>query len=191
MRNVSRFLIGAILLAGSASPAAAQSPNTDTYFYTPGGGGVNGALGMCLNASSKAVPCSSVNVLPSPVSLGPFPSNTTTGVVAAPITGNATGAAGAVVGTLAAAAAKTTYICGFNVSSVGGTAASSPITVAGVIGSSQVYQTPINAAGGQILVSQTFNPCIPASAVNTAITITTTAAAGATAVDVNSWGFQL
>jgi hypothetical protein len=31
---------------------------------------------------------------------------------------------------------------------------------------------------------------LPSSAVNTAITITTTAAAGATAVDVNSSGFQ-
>ncbi len=106
------------------------------------------------------------------------------------ITGNATGSTGAVVGTLAAAAGKTTYICGFNVSSIGGTAASSPITVAGLIGSSQVYQTPVNGTAGLILVQQTFTPCIQASATNTAITITTTAAAGATAVDVNSWGFQ-
>ena len=108
----------------------------------------------------------------------------------AAITGNAAGTTGAVVGTLAAAAGKFTYICGFNVSSVGGTAPSSPITVAGIVGSSQVYQTPINAAGGQILVSQNFTPCIASSAVNTAVTITTTAAAGATAVNVNSWGFQ-
>jgi hypothetical protein len=108
----------------------------------------------------------------------------------ATITGNATGTTGAVVGTLAAAPGKFTYICGFNVSSVGGTAPSSPITVAGIVGSSQVYQTPINATGGQILVSQNFIPCIPSSAANTAITITTTAASGATAVDVNSWGFQ-
>jgi hypothetical protein len=106
------------------------------------------------------------------------------------ITGNSTGTTGAVVGTLAGTAGKTTYICGFNVSTVGGTAASSPITVAGLIGSSQVYQTPVNATGGQIVVTQNFNPCIPASAVNTAITVTTTAAVGATAVDVNSWGFQ-
>ena len=106
------------------------------------------------------------------------------------IQGNAAGSTGAVVGTLAAAAAKTTYICGFNVSSIGGTAPSSPITVAGLIGSSQIYQTPINGTNGLILVQQNFTPCIPASAVNTAITITTTAAAGATAVNVNSWGFQ-
>lgn len=106
------------------------------------------------------------------------------------ITGNAAGTTGAVVGTLTATGTTTAYICGFNVSTIGGTAASSPITVAGLVGSSQVYQTPVNATAGQILVSQTFNPCIPASAVNTNITVTTTAAAGATAVDVNSWGFR-
>src|SRR4051794_9337952 len=51
---------------------------------------------------------------------------------ATPITGNATGTTGAVVGTLAGAASKTTFICGFDVSAVGGTAAVGPITVAGV-----------------------------------------------------------
>lgn len=130
-------------------------------------------------SGTVAVRMSSTSVQTSPVP-----------IITVPITGNGAGTTGAVVGTLAAAAGKLTYICGFNVSSVGGTAASSPITVAGLIGSSQVYQTPVNATGGQILVSQSFNPCIPSSAVNTAITTTTTAAAGATAVDVNSWGYQ-
>ena len=52
-----------------------------------------------------------------------------------------------------------------------------------------------NAAGSTAAVVGTlaaanFNPCIPASATNTAITITTTANGTATAVDVNSWGYQ-
>jgi hypothetical protein len=94
------------------------------------------------------------------------------------------------VGTLDGVAGKVTYLCGFNVSTIGGTASSAPVTVAGLVGSSQVYQRPVNATAGQILISQNFNPCIPASAANTAITVTTTAAAGATAVDVNSWGYQ-
>jgi len=108
---------------------------------------------------------------------------------ATPITGNAAGTTGAVVGTLAAASGKFTYICGFNVSAIGGTAAIGPITVAGLIGSSQVYQLNSTAAAGQPL-TQNFFPCIPSSAVNTAITITTTADGTATAVDVNSWGYQ-
>lgn len=128
---------------------------------------------------------SSVPVIPS----SQYPGNDT--AAAAPITGNSTGSTGAVVGTLAAAASKTTFICGFNISALGGVASIGPVTVAGLIGSSQVYQLPVNATAGQILVTQNFNPCIPASAVNTAITITTTADGTATAVDVNSWGYQL
>lgn len=108
---------------------------------------------------------------------------------ATPISGNAAGTTAAVVGTLAAAASQTTYICGFNVQAIGGTAAIGPITVAGLVGSSQIYQGSSSAAGGTVASAQ-FNPCIPASAVNTAITITTTANATATAVNVNSWGFR-
>jgi hypothetical protein len=108
-----------------------------------------------------------------------------------PITGNSTGSTGAVVGTLAGSAGKTTYICGFNVSAVGGAATVGPITVAGLVGSSQVYQAPVNGtAPAPTVASFTFTPCIAASAANTAITVTTTANGTATAVDVNSWGFQ-
>lgn len=187
-----RYLLRTLVLAASLFlplKAFAQSPNSDTYFYTPGGSGVNGAMGMCLNTSNKAVPCSAANVLPSPVSITPFPGNPATGSSATPVTGNAAGSTGAVVGTLAGAASKTTYICGFNVSAIGGTAAVGPITIAGLTGSSQVYQASSSAAGGKV-ADASFNPCIPASAANTPITITTTADGTATAVDVNSWGYQ-
>lgn len=108
-----------------------------------------------------------------------------------PISGNAAGNTAAVVGTLAAATGKTTYICGFNVQAIGGTATVGPITVAGLIGGSQVYQTDVNSATvGKKVAGETFSICIPASAQNTAITVTTTANGTATAVDVNAWGFQ-
>jgi len=160
---------------------------------TPVGSGVQAtALRTTLATDSPgiitlgpAAIASSVPIIPS----SQYPGNNT--AAAAPITGNATGSTGAVVGTLAAAASKTTFICGFNVSAIGGVATVGPVTVAGLIGSSQVYQVPVNATAGQVLLTQNFNPCIPASAVNTAITITTTADGTATAVDVNSWGYQL
>jgi hypothetical protein len=108
------------------------------------------------------------------------------------ISGNAAGTTAAVVGTLAASAGKFTYICGFNVNAIGGVATVGPITVAGLIGSSQVYQTDVNSATvGKQVAGANYNPCIPASAVNTAITVTTTANGTATAVNVNSWGYQL
>lgn len=105
------------------------------------------------------------------------------------IGGNAQGSTLAVVGTLAGVASKTTYICGFNVSAIGGTAAVGPVTVAGIVGGSQVYQ--MNSAATPIFLTQAFSPCIPATATNTPITTTTTADGTATAVDVNSWGYQL
>jgi hypothetical protein len=105
------------------------------------------------------------------------------------ITGNANGSTGAVVGTLAAVAAKTTFVCGFTVNAAGGTAAVGPIVLAGIVGSSMTFQG-FSSASGFAMNPMNFNPCLPASAPNTAITITTTADATATAVNVNSWGYQ-
>lgn len=101
----------------------------------------------------------------------------------------ASGTTGAVVSTLAAAAGVTTHICGMNLSFTG-TGPIGAITVAGLLGGSQVIQWGETAATTKP-VQLDFKPCLPASAVNTAITVTTTAAAGATAVNVNSWGFRL
>ncbi len=119
---------------------------------------------------------------PLPVSPDAYPNGATA------ITGNAAGTTGAVVGTLAGAAAKTTFICGFSVDAIGGTAAIGPITVAGLITSSMVFQLTSSATG--VFRAVPFSPCVPASAVNTAITITTTADGTASAVNVNAWGYQ-
>lgn len=105
-----------------------------------------------------------------------------------PIQGNGTGSTGAVVGTLAAAAAKTTYLCDFDISATGGVATLGPIVVAGLLGGSKTYQLFSTATGANL--SKTFTPCLPSSTTNTAITITTTADATASAVDVNSSGYQ-
>ena len=102
------------------------------------------------------------------------------------LAGNATGSTGAVVGTLTSQTGRTAFICGFSVNAIG-TLAVGPITIAGLTGASQVWQLTATASGSS--VGTTFNPCIPASAAATNITITTTADASATAVDVNSWGY--
>jgi len=127
-------------------------------------------------------PCSSSNALNVTTTITAYPTGATA------VTGNGTGTTGAVVGTLAGTSAKTTYICGFNDSAVG-TGAIGPITVAGLITSSMVFQLTAAAAGAQLTVP--FLPCVPASAVNTSITVTTSADGSASAVDVNSWGYQL
>lgn len=168
---MKNFIAAAILFIASACAALAQ-----TSFPTPLGTGpqAQGFVNMCLNTSGQAVPCG--------VGAASYNSNAT------PIAGNASGTTGAVVGTLAAAAAKTTYLCDFDISAIGGTAAIGPVVVAGLLGGSKTYQLSSAAAG--VNFSKSFSPCIPASAANTAITITTTANGTATAVNVNSDGFQ-
>lgn len=100
-----------------------------------------------------------------------------------------TGSTGAVTATLPARAGFTTYICGFDVSALGGTATVGPITVATLVGGvTFTYQFSSTAAGATM--NRAYTPCIPANAQNTTIVITTTADGSATAVDVNAWGFQ-
>lgn len=135
-----------------------------------------GVTRICAQFISAQGAPSCVDVIPGQIPVG------------STITGNASGTTEAVVGTLAGVSGRTTFICGFDVSSIGGTAATGPITIAGLVGSSMTYQMSSSAAGTTL--SRTFTPCIPASAQNTAITITTTANGTATAVNVNSWGFR-
>jgi hypothetical protein len=59
------------------------------------------------------------------------------------------------------------------------------------VGSSATYQMSNDSANTASILTQSFTPCIPASAANTAITITTTAAAGSSGTNVVSWGYQL
>lgn len=108
--------------------------------------------------------------------------NVTTGSV---VTANASGTTGAVVATIPAVAGKTNNLCSFSVSATG-TGSVGPITITGLAGGTQTYQ--LTAPGS---VGQAFSPCLPASAPNVAIVITTTADATATAVNVNAAGFLL
>ena len=159
----------AVFLALPIWPAQAAPPSVSIFCPTGSA------------APNDWAACTSGNTFP--VSLASqYPTGST------PITGNATGTTGAVVGTLTAVAAKTTYICGLNVSATGGTAAIGPITVAGTITASLVFELNSSVAGNSINVN--FSPCIPASATNTNITTTTTADGTASAVAVNSWGFN-
>jgi hypothetical protein len=183
-----RWLLAfAAIAALAAGPARAQSS-----FPTPqGNNNAPGFVNMCPSANGVYLPCGTPGALPFPIAIqtsspipvavAAYPPNTS------PITGNATGTTGAVVGTLAASPGRTTFLCGFVISAVGGTATIGPITVAGLAGGSQTYFLTSTAAG--VTLNQTFTPCIAGSAPNTAITLTTTADGTASNVTVNSWGF--
>ena len=84
-------------VATDTSLVTALNPNSPGIIAT---GGSTTALSVPTNLNSQ-YPVNSVTTAPTA------------------ITGNATGSSSAVVGTLAAAASKTTFICGFNVSALG------------------------------------------------------------------------
>jgi len=113
-----------------------------------------------------------------------------------PITNSATGTTAAITATLAGVANKTTYITGLVVTTNNPTAATnSTVTVAGTVSGSLVYglNTEIAAAATPQpapLVIQFSSP-IPASAVNTAISVTLSALGAGGVGQVNVTGFQL
>jgi hypothetical protein len=111
-----------------------------------------------------------------------------------PITASTVGTVAAVVATLPAAVGKTTFICGFSMTSGGNTAAVTGLgTIVGTIGGTLnfAYVAPIAGTQGRLIVN--FAPvCVPASAQNTAIVVTQPAAgAGTVEAAVSTWGYQL
>src|SRR5262245_24612427 len=99
------------------------------------------------------------------------------------------------VATLASVTGRTTFICGFALTSAGSTGAAivSP-TVTNVITGTQTY-TYATVAGvtlGNTPLIVNFNPCLPANAVSTTIVVTLPAlGAGNTNATATAWGYQL
>lgn len=189
MRSMLRAILALTMLQALACGALAQSPNTDTYFYTPGGGGVNGAVGMCLNTSNQAVPCSAANVQASPISgASPaFPTGST------PITASATGTTAATTATLTGVAGKTTYLCGLSIRANATAAATGNATVTGTIsGTLNFTQWTAPLASGLGITEPPIGPaCIPASAANTGIAVVSAAPGAGGTVSVTAWGYRL
>lgn len=189
----SSVAAAALLLVSTSIAALAQ--NSDTYFATPNGGGVNGAVGMCLNTSNKAVPCSAANVAPSPVALTSYPVNPVTGVQATPVSASSGNVAAATAtATLPGTVGKTTYLCGFSITSAGSTAAAvvSP-TVSNTLGNPGTF-TYASVAGPTLAnapLVMAFNPCVPAGTTNQTIPVSLPSlGAGNTNATVSAWGYQ-
>lgn len=103
-------------------------------------------------------------------------------------------AAGVAAASLAAAAGKVTYICGFAITSAGSTGAAvvAP-TITGIVTGTMTFAYA--SVAGATLSNQPlvvpFRDCISASAVNTAIVVSLPSlGAGNTNATVNAWGYQ-
>lgn len=133
---------------------------------------------------TPGAPTVDVVTVQSPSSGGAFPAG------AVPVTISATGTTGAVAAVLPAAAAKTTYVAGFSITSDAVAGLSGNATMAGVISGTMTYIQGVGVAPAVASLTQTFNPPIPSSAVNTAITVTSAAAGTGGTTAVNVWGYQ-
>lgn len=116
---------------------------------------------------------------------------------AIPVTNSATGTTGAVLATLPASQGRTTWLCGFSFFGTNATAANAAtaVTVTGTLGGTLTFGYTTLVAGAAVPdrppLFIDFNPCIAASAVNTAIVVNGPAlGAGATLATTAAWGYQ-
>lgn len=107
------------------------------------------------------------------------------------LTNSATGTTLATVATLPAGATTTTYICGFSIRANATAAATGNATVAGTIsGTLNFTQWTAPLASGIGTVEHRFEPCLPASAVNTTIVVTSAAPGAGGIVSATAWGYR-
>jgi hypothetical protein len=114
---------------------------------------------------------------------------------ATPIAVSTTGTTAATAVTLPAVPGQTTYLCGFSIRSTATVGSAGTATVTGTSSGTLNYthwSGPVASGGALVPVEPSFGPdCIPASAINTTITVTSAAPGGGGVVSVTAWGFQL
>lgn len=151
-----------------ASPVGTSNAGVTISTNVPGFQGVTGGVPVPVVLSSE------------------YPSGATA------ISATATGTTAATTATLAAAANKTTYICGLSIRANATAAATGNATVTGTVTATLNYtQWTAPAASGIGIIERTFTPCLPASAVNTAIAVISAAPGVGGVVSVTSSGYQL
>ena len=92
---------------------------------------------------------------------------------------------------MAASSGHTTYICGFAIRANATAAVTGNATVTGTItGTLNFTQWTAPLASGVGTTEETFNPCVPASAANTTISVVSAASGLGGVVSVSAWGYQ-
>ncbi len=163
------LVAGTVVPRGSLAGAAYVQP---VFGSTAGGGTqVSSAAGLPVNIVAG--------------SAGPYPLGATA------ITASGTGTTAATAATLAGTSGKTTYICGFAIGADATAATAVAATVAGTITATMNYRQGVGLTPAVVALNQTFSPCVPASATNTGIVVTSGAAGSGGNTSVSAWGFQL
>ncbi len=152
----------------------------------------NTALVTALRPDSPGIitlgPATIANSVPG-IQSSQYPGNAT--AAANPITASTTGTTAATTATLAGVASKTTFICGFTISSDATAALAGAATVTGTVTGTLNYIQNVGSATAAGVLTQSFAPCIPASAANTGIAVNSVAAGTGGNTAVTAWGYQL
>jgi hypothetical protein len=106
------------------------------------------------------------------------------------IAASATGTTAATTATLAALTGRLTYICGFSINSTATAAAAGNATVTNTVGGTLNFEMGTGLSPAVVVTSQQFTPCLPASAQNTAIAITSAAPGTGGVISVTAIGYQ-
>ena len=150
------------------------------------------SLVTALNPNSPGIitlgPATIANSVPG-IQSSQYPGNAT--AAANPITASTTGTTASTTATLAGVASKTTFICGFTISSDATAALAGAATVTGTVTGTLNYIQNVGSATAAGVLSQTFSPCVPASAANTGIAVNSVAAGTGGNTAVTAWGYQL
>jgi hypothetical protein len=154
-----------------ALPAQAQQANV----VTSCGSITLGTTQYPLTVDTKGRLCSDVNALPSG---------------ATPVTISGNGTTTALASILPGVASKTTYICGFSSTATATAAVAGASTLAGTISGTLNFVQGVGTSPAVVTLTQTFWPCVPASAVNTAITFTSVAPGTGGVISNSLWGYQ-
>jgi hypothetical protein len=140
----------------------------------------------CTEASQVAAECDPVNSTnPLPVAPDQYPAGST------PIIASGSGTTGSIAVAIPAVALKTAYLCGFIDDAVATASTTGGNSIAGLLGGTFSYIQQIGKVDGSISghYSQLFSPCLPASAVNTQILMTSSAPGSGGSQGVVMWGY--
>jgi hypothetical protein len=111
---------------------------------------------------------------------------------AAPLTAATTATTGAMTVTLGGVPGRTTYICGWHITSAGTTAGIAvAATITGIITVGTLPLTYAFVSSGQGFLAAALPLCIPASGQNTQIVVTVPGGGAGTTASLFAWGFQL
>ena len=111
-------------------------------------------------------------------------------VGATPVTASATGTTGATTATLAAVASNYNFVCGYSIRANATATATVTDTLTGIISGTMTHELWVAPVASGIGVDeQIFNPCIPSSAVNTAIAAVSGAPGSGGLVSSTIWGY--